>query len=77
MYEGAAGERFTLYCRRAKAPGSALHYQDAGQVGAFSWVSQEMACVVSGPADRTRLQAVAQDAHQQLEQRTTSTGALR
>ncbi len=77
MYEGTSGERFTLYCRRAKAPGSTPHYQDAGQVGAFSWVSDETACVISGPADRSRLQVIAQTAYRQLEQRTTRTGALR
>ena len=67
MYEGPSGERFTIYCRRMKAPESALRYRDAGQVGAFSWVENEVAYVVSGPADRDRLHKVAEAAYRQLE----------
>src|SRR5947208_2498194 len=37
MYEGATGERFTVYCRRAMAPQSALRYRAAGLVGSFVW----------------------------------------
>lgn len=76
MYEAASGERFTLYCRRAKAPGSAPSYRDSGQVGSFSWAREETACVLSGPADRARLEGVAGSAYRQLEQRATRTGAL-
>lgn len=76
MYESASGERFTLYCRRAKAPGSAPSYRDSGQVGSFSWAREETACVLSGPADRARLEGVAGSAYRQLEQRATRTGAL-
>jgi anti-sigma factor RsiW len=75
MYEGATGERFTIYCRRAQAPQSALRYRAAGVVGSFSWVDDDVAFVVSGPADRARLQKVAEAAYEQLENRQ-QTGAL-
>jgi anti-sigma factor RsiW len=76
MYEGASGERFTIYCRRTQAPASALRYGAAGMVGSFSWVADEVGFVVSGPADRTRLQTVAEAAYGQFEGKAR-TGALR
>jgi len=69
MYEGTTGERFTIYCRRSTAPQSALRYRAAGVVGSFSWVEDDVAYVVSGPADRARLQKVAEAAYEQLENR--------
>jgi anti-sigma factor RsiW len=67
MYEGTTGERFTVYCRRAKAPESALRYRASGPVGSFVWVEDEVAFVVSGPDDRARLQQVAEAVHRQIE----------
>jgi len=75
MYEGLSGERFTIYCRRANAPESALRYRAAGLVGSFSWVGDDVAFVVSGPADRARLQKVAEAVYEQIETRQ-QTGAL-
>jgi anti-sigma factor RsiW len=75
MYEGSTGERFTIYCRRAKAPESALRYRAAGTVGSFFWVEDDVAFVVSGPADRARLQKVAEAAYEQIETRQ-QTGAV-
>jgi anti-sigma factor RsiW len=75
MYEGASGERFTVYCRRAPAPQSALRYRAAGVVGSFTWVEDDVAYVVSGPADRTRLQKVAESVYEQVETRP-QTGSL-
>ena len=69
MYEGASGERFTLYCSRAGAPDTALRYQAAGAVAAFYWIDRDFSYVVSGPADRDRLQKVAESAYEQLENR--------
>jgi anti-sigma factor RsiW len=74
MYEGTTGERFTIYSRRTAAPQSALRYRAAGVVGSFSWVEDDVAYVVSGPADRARLQKVAEAAYEQLETRQ-QTGA--
>lgn len=75
MYEGATGERFTLYSRRDQAPQSALRYRAAGPVGSVFWVEDEAAFVVSGPADRARLHKVAESVYEQIENRPQQTGA--
>lgn len=67
MYEGPSGERFTLYCARARGPETALRYREAGQVAAFYWIEGDLTYVVSGPADRERLQKVAEMAYEQME----------
>jgi anti-sigma factor RsiW len=74
MYEGTSGERFTLYCSRARSPETALRYAAAGQVAAFYWIERDKAYVVSGPADRDRLLKVAQAAYDQVEGGQTKTG---
>jgi len=75
MYEGASGERFTLYCARWAAPETALRYRDAGQIAAFYWVDDNKAYVMSGPADRDRLRKIAQSAYDQLETRAAGKGS--
>ena len=70
MYEGPSGERFTLYCARWDAPGSALRYRDTGQIAAFYWVDDNKAYVMSGPADRDRLHKIAQSAYDQIDTRS-------
>jgi anti-sigma factor RsiW len=75
MYEGSTGERFTVYCRRDQAPQTALRYRAAGPVGSYFWVQDDVAFVVSGPADRTRLQKVAESIYEQVETRQ-QTGSL-
>jgi len=77
MYEGANGERFTIYCRRDQAPQSALRYRAAGPVGSVSWVEDDVAFVVSGPADRARLQKVAEAVYEQVETRQQTGSMLR
>ncbi|HEY0440703.1 MAG TPA: anti-sigma factor [Xanthobacteraceae bacterium] len=67
MYEGQSGERFTLYCSRATGPDTALRYRAAGQVAAFYWLEKDFSCVVSGPAERGRLQSVAQSVYDQFD----------
>ncbi len=74
MYEGASGERFTLYCARASAPETALRYREDGAVAAFYWIEGEFGYVVSGPAERSRLHTVAQAAYEQLEARAAGRG---
>jgi anti-sigma factor RsiW len=68
MYESASGERFTIYSRRDQAPQS-------GPIGSVFWIEDEVAFVVSGPADRARLQKVAEAVYEQIETRQ-QTGAL-
>jgi anti-sigma factor RsiW len=65
MYEGPSGERFTIYCSRARTPETALRYHMAGSVAAFYWVDDNKGYVVAGPADRDRLLTVAQSVYDQ------------
>jgi anti-sigma factor RsiW len=67
MYEGASGERFTIYCARASAPPSAFRYTAGERAAAFYWNDGKIAYVVSGPADRERLEKVAKAAYEQIE----------
>ncbi len=60
MYESSTGERFTVYSRREPTPQTALRYRATGPIGSIFWVEDEAAFVVSGPADRPRLQKVAE-----------------
>jgi len=69
MYEGPSGERFTLYCRRDQAPQSALRYRTTGPVGSVFWADNDVSFVVSGPADRARLQKIAETVYEQIETR--------
>jgi anti-sigma factor RsiW len=75
MYETATGERFTVYSRRDQGPQSALRYRASGAIGSIFWIEDEVAFVVSGPADRARLQKVAEAVYEQIETRQ-QTGAL-
>ncbi len=67
MYEGASGERFTIYCAKAGTPETALHYKTEASFGAFYWVDDKIAYVVSGPADRDRLEKVTKTIYEQVD----------
>jgi anti-sigma factor RsiW len=67
MYEGVSGERFTIYYARTNAPQTAMRYKAAERVAGFYWVDRGVAYVVTGPADRERLQQVAQAAYDQID----------
>jgi anti-sigma factor RsiW len=67
MYEGASGERFTIYCSRTNAPDTAFRYKDSDRNAAFFWVDDKRGYVVSGPADRERMQKVTQAIYEQVE----------
>lgn len=69
MYEGASGERYTLYCARSKAPQTALRYSAAGPVAAVYWIDDSVNYVISGPADHARLSKVAEAAYEQIDRR--------
>jgi anti-sigma factor RsiW len=69
MYESASGERVTLYCTTLKAPTSGLAYREDGTTGSVRWTEDDYGWVVSGPASRERLKAVASAAYSQLETR--------
>jgi anti-sigma factor RsiW len=69
MYEGSSGERYTIYCSRSAAPQTALRYTATGDIAAFQWVEGQYGYVVSGPAQRDKLQKIAQSAYEQMESR--------
>ena len=67
MYESASGERFTIYCAKATTPESALRYRSNESSAAFYWVEDKIAYVVSGPADRDRLEKVTKTVYEQVD----------
>jgi anti-sigma factor RsiW len=67
MYENASGERFTIYCAKATAPESALRYKTDEGSAAFYWVDGKVAYVVSGPADREKLEKVTKTVYEQVD----------
>lgn len=67
MYEGASGERFTIYSAPATSPETALRYKEGNRFAAFYWVDDKHAYVVSGPADRDRLRQVTRAAWEQID----------
>jgi len=67
MYEGPSGERFTIYCAKAGGPETALHFRSAEQFASFTWVDDKVGYVVSGPADRDRLEAVTKIVYEQVD----------
>jgi len=67
MYEGASGERFTIYYARTDSPQTAMRYRAGERFAAFYWVERGLAYVVSGSADRERLLKVAQAAYDQID----------
>ena len=70
MYESPTGERFTIYCAKADGPQTALRYTSEEQFAAFYWVDDKIAYVVSGPADRERLESVTKSAYEQIDKGT-------
>src|SRR4029079_11778358 len=67
MYEGPSGERFTIFCTPSQAPLAAMRFKAMGRFAAFYWVDRSFAYVVAGPAERERLNQVAQTAYDQLD----------
>ncbi|MGB7259308.1 MAG: anti-sigma factor [Pseudolabrys sp.] len=67
MYEGPSGERFTIYCARSTSPETALRYKDEARAAAFYWVDNNVAYVVSGPADRDRLKKITEAVYEQID----------
>jgi anti-sigma factor RsiW len=71
MYESASGERFTMYCAKTDEPGTALRFTGGDQFAAFYWVDDKIAYVISGPADRERLEKVTKAAYEQVDKTGT------
>jgi anti-sigma factor RsiW len=67
MYEGPSGERYTVYCGKAAAPETALRFKNGKRFAAVYWVDDNLAYVVSGPAERARLESVARAVFDQVD----------
>ena len=68
MYEGASGERFTIYCTKAAAAEeTAFRFKGDDSFAAFYWVDDKIAYVVSGPANRERLEKVTKTIYEQVD----------
>jgi anti-sigma factor RsiW len=67
MYEGPSGERFTIYCSRTTVPETSIRFKDAGRVATFYWVDNKQAYVVSGPANRDRVEQVTKAIYEQVD----------
>jgi anti-sigma factor RsiW len=74
MYENASGERFTLYCGQTDDRETALRYTTGDHNAAYYWVDHNLACVLSGPAERDKLHAIAQAAYDQIDTRSPQRG---
>jgi anti-sigma factor RsiW len=74
MYEAQSGERYTIYCARSNAPDTALRYNDIGKATAVYWANNDVAYVVSGKGDRTRLNDVAVAAYEQTDRAPAKDG---
>jgi anti-sigma factor RsiW len=70
MYEGANGERFTIYCSRVDAARTAFRYDAEDDFGAVHWIEGKYGWVISGPKDKDKLKSVAIAAYDQIESRT-------
>jgi len=69
MYEGANGERFTIYCSKVDAARTAFRYDASNNFGSVHWIEGNYGWALSGPKDRDRLKAIASAAYEQLENR--------
>ncbi len=74
MYENASGERFTLYCGHTDNQETALRYTGGEKNAAYYWVDQNVAYVLSGPAERDNLRQIAQAAYDQIDARSQQRG---
>jgi anti-sigma factor RsiW len=74
MYEGPSGERFTLYCGRTNDRETALRYTGGDRNAAYYWVDQNLAYVLSGPAERDKLHEIAKAAYDQIDLRALPRG---
>jgi anti-sigma factor RsiW len=74
MYEATSGERFTLYCGHTSDQETALLYTAKEHNAAYYWVDHNLAFVLSGPAERDKLRAIAQAAYDQIDVRAPPQG---
>ena len=63
MYQDASGERLTLLLRAGSGRESAFVFAGSGDARTLAWRSPELAFVLTGPFDRSRLVNIAHDIH--------------
>ena len=67
MYEGASGERFTVYSAKTTAGTTQMRYAAQGKDTALFWAERGVGFVVSGSVDRDRLTQIAKLIYDQSE----------
>jgi anti-sigma factor RsiW len=68
MYEGASGERFTIYTVKSDAKATQMRYAAQGKESSLFWADDGVAyAVVSTGIDRGRLTQIAQAVYDQME----------
>ena len=67
MYEGSAGDRFTIYSSRANTADMQMHYVVQHSDASMFWSASGVGYALSGPADRDRLQQVASAVYDEVE----------
>src|ERR1700749_1816277 len=67
MYEGATGERFTIYAAKAQDQTTQMRYTAEGADSALFWADRGVGYVVSGGGDRGRLTQIAQAVYDQMD----------
>ena len=68
MYEGASGERFTIYTVKSAAKKAQMRFAAEGKESSLFWADDGVAyAVVSSSADRGRLTQIAQTVYDQME----------
>jgi anti-sigma factor RsiW len=70
MYESGSGERVTIYVSRTNEPRTSFRYKISDNFGALRWSEAGYGWVVSGPNDKPRLKAIAEQMYEQLDLRS-------
>ena len=70
MYESGSGERVTIYVSRTTELRTSFRYKISDKFGALRWSEAGYGWVVSGPDDKPRLRAIADELYEQLDLRT-------
>jgi anti-sigma factor RsiW len=70
MYEGASGERFTIYTAKSEAEATQMRFAEEGKESTLFWADDGVVyAVVSSSADRARLTQVAKAVYEQMEKK--------
>jgi anti-sigma factor RsiW len=67
MYEGASGERFTVYAAKTTVQSTQMRYASQDRDGALFWAERGVGFVVIGSGDRDRLTQIAKLVYDQSD----------